>query len=70
MIVVSVFMVCRTSLGVTFLVLILQFILLWSCKLRSVIVSASTVVLLLIPYIEFRTRCVNTSLDEICQNLT
>ena len=64
MAVVSMFMACRTSLGVTYSVRILHFMLLWSCKQRSVI-SASTVILLLIPYIEFKTRCVNTNLDEI-----
>ena len=68
MIVVSISMACRTSLGVTYSLCILHFMLLWSCKQRSV-VSASTVVLL-IPYIEFKTRCVNTNLDEIFQNLT
>ena len=44
--------------------------LLWSCKQRRVVVSASIFVLLLIPYIEFKTRWVNTKLDEIFQTLT
>jgi hypothetical protein len=69
MIVVSIFMACRTSLGVMYSVFILHFMLLWSFKQRSVVVSASTVVLLSIPYIEFKTKCVNTNLDEIFQNL-
>jgi hypothetical protein len=43
----------------------LRFLLLWSCKQRSVVVSASTVVLPLIPFIEFKTRCFSTNLDEI-----
>lgn len=36
-----------------------------SCKQRSVVVSASLVVRLLIPYIEIKTMYISTNLDEM-----